>query len=102
MTPEAITAARPPVVTITGHGLSNGQLVRATKFVVFPLAVATGMEQLNNNLYMIQNVTADTFELYTTRGLPLDGTNYTAYVSGGQFTLTGPGLLIVNPSEFPT
>lgn len=100
-TPENITTAYPMIVTKTSHGLINGQSIRATKFVTVPLAVATGMEQLNNQLYVIQQSTLDTFQLYTNRGVPIDGRNFTPYIQGGQFTVTGQDLPVVNPSHFP-
>lgn len=100
-TPEAITSTLPIVVTLTSHGFENGQAVRATKFIYTPLALATGMQQLNNKLFYIQNSTTDTFELYDANGVPIDGRGYTTYVSGGQFTLAGNTPLIVNPSYFP-
>ncbi len=99
--PEGITAALPMVVTITNHGLQNGQSLRATKFISVPLALATGMEQLNNGSFVVQQATTDTFQLYNNRGLPVDGRLFTPYVAGGLFTLTGQDLPIVNPSPFP-
>jgi len=102
-TPIAITAAMPPVVTIPAHGLSNGQRVRATRFYGIPFATATGMEQLNNRLFTIQQVTTDTFQLWDQYGAPIDGRNFTPFVSNGlaQFTLTGPDLFIQNPAPEP-
>lgn len=100
-TPSAITAALPVVVTLTSHGFENGQAVRATKFITMPFASATGMEQLNNRLFYVQQATANTFELYDASGFPIDGRTYTAYISGGEFTLAGNTPLIVNPSHFP-
>lgn len=100
-TPTGITAALPIVVTKTAHGLQNGQAIRATKFITSPLANATGMEQLNQRQFYIQQATVDTFQLYDENGLPIDGRSYTAYISGGQFTVNGPQILCVNPSEFP-
>lgn len=99
--PSAITAALPVVVTLTSHGFENGQAVRATKFYTIPIASATGMVQLNNRLFYVQQATTDTFELYDSSGLPIDGRAYTTYVSGGEFTLAGNTPLIVNPSNFP-
>ena len=93
-TPTAITAAKPPIVTITDHGLSNGQRLRATNFVVYPTAVATGMEQLNDKDFVVQQVTTDTFELWDDFNQPIDASGFTAFVSNGlaQFTRTGPLL----------
>ncbi len=100
-TPENITNAFPVVVTITAHGFQNGQGLRATKFISIPIAIATGMEQLNNRMFYVQGATVDTFILSDVNTLPIDGRNYTPYVSGGQFTLVGQDLEIVNPSHFP-
>lgn len=95
-TPTAITQTKPIRVTIAAHGFSNGQFVRATKFVSFPFASATGMEQLNNRLFQVLQTTTDTFCLYDQDGNAIDGTNYTPFISNGlaQFTLTGPSLFI--------
>ena len=100
-TPVSVTNTLPIQVTIVAHGFSNGEAVRATKFITMPFARATGMEQINNKLFYVQNATEDTFDLYNNLGFPIDGRGYTAYLSGGQFTLTGPTLPIVNPSHFP-
>lgn len=100
-TPESITATLPIIVTITDHGFQNGEVLRATKFINVPTALATGMQQLNNRSFVVQRCTANTFQLYYPSGVPVDGRNYTPYVQGGQFTLTGPTLPVVNPSHFP-
>lgn len=98
--PEAITTTLPIKVTIT-NGFQNGQALRATKFITMPFSLATGMEQLNNRAFFVQNATENTFDLYDSSGNPIDGGAYTTYISGGQFTLTGPTLPVVNPSHFP-
>lgn len=100
-TPEDITASFPPVVTITGSNFQNGQAIRATQFISYPIASATGMEQLNNRLFYCYGCTSDTFQLGKANGTLVDGRGFTPYISGGQFTLVGPDVLIVNPSEFP-
>jgi len=111
-TPEDISQASRCLVTKTAHGLSNGQAIRATKFISMPFAVATGMEQLNNREFYVQQATADTFILSGKDTLPIDSSAYTAYISGGQFTTTGTIIvgnpaafetagLVVNPSHFP-
>ena len=100
-TPESITATWPPIVTLTSHGFENGQVIRATKFLSTPLSLATGMEQLNNRAFTVQQATENTFELYDSKGFPIDGRDYTPYISGGEFTLSGNNPLIVNPSFFP-
>lgn len=99
-TPDGITNALPIVVTKTAHGLKNNQPIRATQFITIPFANATGMEQLNNKLFYVQGVTDNTFYLADRNAVPIDGSNFTPYVQGGQFTLAGKDL-IVNPSVFP-
>ena len=99
--PESITATLPIVVTKTAHGLANGQALHTTKFITMPFASATGMIQLNNRTFYVQQATVDTFQLYDAQGLPVDGRTYTPFISGGQFTLSGPMILCVNPSNFP-
>lgn len=99
--PSAISNTFPIVVTIASHGFSNGNAIRGTKFIKMPFANATGMEQLNNRLFYVQQATANTFQLYDVNGLPIDGTMYTAFIAGGEFTLAGNTPLIVNPSHFP-
>lgn len=100
-TPENITATLPVVVTKTAHGLLNGEAIRCTKFIIIPFALATGMAQLNNQQFYVQQVTANTFILCDKNAQPIDGRNFTPYVSGGQMTLVGNTTLIVNPSHFP-
>jgi hypothetical protein len=100
-TPSAITAALPIVVTQANHGYVNGQTVRATKFITIPFALATGMEQLNNLLFYVWECSTNTFVLGDANGNFIDGRLFTPYVQGGQFTLTGTSLAIVNPSHFP-
>lgn len=99
--PTGITTTKPITVTSPNHNLLPNQTVRATKFYRLPYASATGMEQLNNNLYYVQNITTDTFQLYDRNALPIDGRGYTTYVQGGLFTQTGQDLTLVNPSNFP-
>ncbi len=99
--PESITNTLPIVVTITAHGFQNGQALRTTKFIRMPFARATGMEQLNNRIFYVQQTTTDTFQLYDSNNVPIDGRGYTSFISGGEFTLNGPLILCVNPSHFP-
>jgi len=98
LVPTAITKTIPVTVTIVGHELQAGQTLRATRFYALPLADATGMEQLNNQLFVIGNITEDTFDLFDQYGEPIDGTWYTTFVANGlgQFNLTGPALYTEN------
>src|SRR4030095_16857233 len=56
--PEAITKTWPIVVTLTDHGFLNNQALRFIKF-----NASTGMQQLNNKTFYVQQATTDTFEL---------------------------------------
>ena len=68
----AITAASPPVVTSTAHGLSDGNVVT--------IAGVVGMTEVNGGVFIVEELTANTFSL-----LGVDATGYAAYVSGGTF-----------------
>lgn len=98
MIPTAISTTLPVRVTVPGHGLSAGQFVRATRFYPLPAVDATGMYQLNNQLYQVGNITTDTFDLFDQYGAPIDGRNFTPFVNNGlgQFNLTGPDLDVQN------
>lgn len=100
-TPSAITQTLPVQVTIASNGFISGDVVRTTQFIKLPYASATGMEQLNNRSFVVQVIDDDNFYLYDSFGVAIDGRNYTAYVSGGQFTLVGPTLPIINPTYAP-
>lgn len=65
------TAASPVVVTSTAHGYDNGD-------VVF-IAGVIGMTQINNRTFTVAGKTTDTFQLSG-----IDGSAYSAYVSGGK------------------
>lgn len=99
--PESISNTWPIQVVLTNNGFINGQTLRATQFISKPISHATGMEQLNNRMFYIQNASENSFELFDSSGYAIDGRDYTPYISGGQMTLTGPTLPIVNPSHFP-
>lgn len=64
------TQADPVVITAVAHPFVNGDSVRIENVV--------GMTELNDNVYVVANAAANTFELTST-----DGTAFTAYASGG-------------------
>src|SRR5215510_3199768 len=74
--PTSITNTFPIVVTIPSNGFYNGYAIRATKFITMSFANATGMEQLNNRQFFVQQLNGDDFQLYGNDGLPVDGRNY--------------------------
>lgn len=65
-----ITSADPAVVTATGSDYDDGTVVRISGVV--------GMTEVNDNVYVADDATANTFEL---AGVNAEG--YTDYVSGG-------------------
>lgn len=67
---SGITNANPAVVTATGHGLTNGTVVKITGVV--------GMQEVNNRAFVVAGATTNTFQLSN-----VNSTNYTAYGSGG-------------------
>lgn len=68
--PTAVTKADPPSVTLTSHGLSDGDTGYWT--------TTSGMMQLNEQAAVINQVDANTFTL-----LGLDSTNWDTYVQSG-------------------
>lgn len=68
------TAADPVVITASSHGFSDGDVVKITS--------VGGMLEINNRVFTIRNTTTHTFELQGE-----DGSDHTAYTSGGTATL---------------
>lgn len=73
----AISQAATAVVTSAGHGLVAGDEVT--------ISGVAGMTEVNGNTYTVGTVTANTFQLDAT-----NSTGYTAYTSGGLWTLEPP------------
>jgi hypothetical protein len=73
---SGITQANPAVVTSTSHGLASGAEIEITGVV--------GMTEVNGNTYRITAIDGDTFRLEGT-----DSTGFTAYTSGGTWTVNG-------------
>lgn len=81
--------ATPPVITTSAnHNLSDNDRVVITQ------VVGTMSEVINNNTYVVQVLSATTFALYDTFGLPIVISG--AYTSGGQVTKVSPALGDVN------
>jgi hypothetical protein len=92
---SGITTATPGVVTTTtNHNLSDFDRVVLTKII------GTAAQQLNNNTYVVKVLSATTFALYDTFGLPVPviGT----YTSSGSVTKICPLLgQVSSQSNFP-
>jgi hypothetical protein len=69
-----ITQADPAVVSVTSHGLSDGDVVEISGVV--------GMTEVNNGRFIVDVLTSGTFALRS-----VDSTGYGAWVSGGTFEL---------------
>jgi len=84
-----ITAATPGVVTVgSTAAYSDGDRVVITK-VVGSLGAS-----VNNQTFVVKVLSGTTFALYDIYGLPV--TTSGTYTSGGQSTLTGPSLGVVD------
>lgn len=82
-----ITNGSPAVVTSAAHGYSTGDWAY--------IADVGGMTEINNQTYLVGNVTANTFELLRTLdSTNVDAVNYGVYTSGGTaariFTIDTP------------
>lgn len=71
----AITQANPGVITITSHGYANGDWVS--------ISDVEGMTELNDLIWIVANVTTNTFTLIDMFGNAENTTVFPAYTSGG-------------------
>jgi len=98
---SGITAADPVVVTHSTYTFQTNQIVRITD-LGSDMPTARGMDQLNNNRYRIVVLSATTFSLKDViTGEPVDGTSFTAYVSGGRIALETAVISLNNPQVTP-
>ncbi|MDE2105619.1 MAG: hypothetical protein KGL39_50800, partial [Patescibacteria group bacterium] len=76
------------IITALAHGLSNGQEIY--------LSGIQGMVELNNQYFLVSNVTTNTFQLNTVYNQAINSTNFIAYTTGGTiqtpYTITTPYL----------
>lgn len=73
----SITQASPGVIDITGHGFSNNDWVYGANI--------GGMTEFNGLIWIVQNVTANTFTLTDLFGSAINTSSYPAFTSGGTF-----------------
>jgi len=93
VTITGITTATPGVVTAASHGLTTGDRVVITK------VIGTIAAEVNNQTFVANVLSANTFALYDVFGLPI--TTVGSYTSSGQLTKTGPSLGVVDaPVEY--
>jgi hypothetical protein len=72
----SITAANPIVITSNSHGLSNGDHIKVIEI--------NGMDELIGKTYVVTSSAANTFSLEDLLGDPIDSSDFTPYVSGGE------------------
>ncbi|CAJ0802982.1 hypothetical protein LMG18090_04370 [Ralstonia mannitolilytica] len=81
-----ISKTNPVLITSPGHGYSNGDLVF--------LSGISGMTQLNQRYAVVTGAGANSYSLNDMYGVPLNTSNYGAYISGGTaarvYTLSTP------------
>ena len=98
---SAISAADPVVITHSTYTFQTNQVVRITD-LGSDMPTARGMDQLNNNRYKIVVLSGTTFSLKDViTGEPIDGTSFTAYVSGGRIALETAVISLNNPQVTP-
>jgi len=90
------TQANPVVITDTAHGYSNGDLVRITEIV--------GMTELNNMVYQVSSAATNTYALVDPADgvTTIDGTAYSAYISGGKANKLGTSVTGISHLEAET
>lgn len=99
---SGITAADPVVITHSAYTFQTNQVVRITDLGDVGQGVDRGMGELNNQRFSIVVLSPTTFSLKDViTGEPIDGTAFTAYVSGGRITLETAVISLNNPQVTP-
>lgn len=99
-----VSQADPCVITTTAaHGYQTDQMVRITDLGnIGPTVTARGMDQLNNNQYLITVIDTTSFSLRDPiSDEPIDSTNFTAWVSGGRVDMVTRVISLNNPQVAP-
>jgi hypothetical protein len=80
----AVTNTSPITVTVANHSLTTG-----TQVTFSGLSNVTGMAELNNKNYYVSILNPNTVALYIDINvqIPLNGTGYSVYSSGGQISI---------------
>jgi hypothetical protein len=99
-----ISQACPGVVTLATVADANSFAVAAGQTVT--ISKVKGMFQINGQRVIVGNFDplAQTFEMYTNQGFPVDTTGFTPYISGGEINIISyvqpagqpPGLMYNN------
>lgn len=98
---SGITAADPVVITHSAYTFQTNQIVRITDLGETGVS-DRGMGQLNNNRYAIVVLGGTTFSLKDpVSGEPINGSAFTAYVTGGRIALETAVIQLNNPQVSP-
>lgn len=98
---SGVTAADPVVVTHSTYTFQTNQIVRISDLGDVGVS-DRGMSQINNKRFKIVVLSATTFSLKDViTGEPVDGSAFTAYVSGGRITLESAVISLNNPQVSP-
>lgn len=99
-----ISNSLPGVVTLISVADPNSFAVAAGQTVT--ISKVSGMGKINGQRVIIGNFdpNAQTFEMYTNQGFPVDTTNFQPYISGGEINIVSyvppagqpPGLMYNN------
>lgn len=101
---SGVSKADPCVVTTTAaHGFQTDQQVRITDLGnVGPGITARGMDQLNNNQYLITVINSTSFSLRDViTDEPIDSTDFTTWVAGGRVDMVTRVISLNNPQVYP-
>lgn len=101
---SAVSQADPCVVTTTAaHGFQTDQQVRITDLGnVGPGVAARGMDELNNNIYIITVIDSTSFSLRDViTDEPIDSTGFVTWVAGGRVDMVSRVLTLNNPQVSP-
>ena len=99
-----VTQADPCVVTTTlAHGFQTDQIVRITDLgIIGPGVPARGMNELNNNRFLITVLSPTTFSLRDPiTDEPIDSTTFPAWVLGGRCDIETRVITLNNPQQAP-
>lgn len=77
---SAITVANPAVVTVTAHGLLNGDKILINDVAGMDV---DGESQLNSNTYFVRNKTPNTFQLEDVHSNIVNSSTFNPYIEGG-------------------
>lgn len=87
-----IALGNPVTITSAAHGLTNGVEIDVSDIEWEPnvddMFNETQPDQLNNGRYLVGNVTANTFNLFDSAGVAIDGTGFNVYQDGGNVRRT--------------